>query len=112
MAAKRVETERAEEARIAQAVSAAEVCFSLYDSKILTRIQIQAELVSKTADILSLLRVRGAGIPNFITDDTERTAIYAATDALLGDDVERKHTVFNGFLFNAGNLNGVSCESP
>ena len=68
--------------------------------------------MSKTADILNLLRVRCAKIPSFITDDVERTAIYAAADALLGDDVERKHTVLNGFLFNAGNLNDVSCDSP
>ena len=68
--------------------------------------------MSKTADILNLLRVRRAGIPSFITDDVERTAIYAATDALPGDDVERKNTVLNGFLFNAGNLDGVSCKSP
>jgi len=68
--------------------------------------------MSKTADILNLLRVRGAEIPSFITDDVERTAIYAATDALLGDDVERKHAVLNGFLFDTGNLEGVSCESP
>jgi len=68
--------------------------------------------VSKTADILNLLRVRGAEIPSFIADDVEPTAIYPATDALLGDNVERKHTVLNGFLFNAGNLDGVSCESP
>ena len=68
--------------------------------------------MSKTADIVNLLRVRGADIPSFITDDVERTAIFAATDALLGDDVERKHTVLNGFLFNAGNLNDVSCDSP
>lgn len=68
--------------------------------------------MSKTADILNLLRVRGAEIPSIITDDVERTAIYAATDALLGDDVERKHSVLNGFLFDTGNLDGVSCESP
>ncbi|EDR10842.1 uncharacterized protein LACBIDRAFT_315731 [Laccaria bicolor S238N-H82] len=91
LAAKGVETEKAEETRIAQAVSAAE-----------------ARLVSETANILNLLRVRGAGIPSFITDDVERTVIYAAADALLGDDVERKHTVLNGFLFDAGNLDGVS----
>ncbi|KIK09725.1 hypothetical protein K443DRAFT_671049 [Laccaria amethystina LaAM-08-1] len=91
LAAKRVETEKAEKARIAQAVSAAE-----------------AKLVSKTADILNLLRLRGAEIPSFITDSVERTAIYAATDALLGDDVERKHTVLNGFLFDTGKLDGIS----
>ena len=68
--------------------------------------------MSKTADIVNLLRVRGADIPSFITDDVERTAIYAATDALLGDDVERKNAVLNGFLFDTGNLDGVSCEFP
>ena len=68
--------------------------------------------MSKTADIVNLLRVRGAEIPSFITDDVERAAIYTATDALLGDDVERKHAVLNGFLFDTGNLDGVSCKSP
>ena len=68
--------------------------------------------MSKTANILNLLHVRCAGIPSFITDDVECTAIYAATDALPGDDVERKNMVLNSFLFNAGNLDGISCKSP
>ncbi|PPQ63740.1 hypothetical protein CVT24_004249 [Panaeolus cyanescens] len=94
--AKRLEAEAAEKAKIASAVSAAE-----------------AKLVSQASALLNCLHLRqsvaaGASNISHIADENEVNALFAAGNALLGQDDEQKQNVLNGILFNKGSLDGVS----
>ncbi|PPQ97795.1 hypothetical protein CVT26_012840, partial [Gymnopilus dilepis] len=94
LAVKRAEAEKAEKARIADAVSAAE-----------------ASLLSKTNAILDLLRLRslaasGAFDVSTLADSIELSAFFAAADALLADDESRKQAAVKSLLFGQ-ELDGV-----
>ncbi|CAA7260598.1 unnamed protein product [Cyclocybe aegerita] len=90
--AKRLEVEKAEKARVAEAVSAAE-----------------AALISKTSDILHIFRLRSLLSTGALAiAEPEFTAIHAVTEALVAEDGEHKQAVLNGLLRGSGELNGVS----
>ncbi|KAF9443835.1 hypothetical protein P691DRAFT_763914 [Macrolepiota fuliginosa MF-IS2] len=94
LAAKRAEAEKAEKARIQEAVAAA-----------------QSSLLSKTGDILNLLRVHASISTGEVNASAisihEVTSIHAAADALLGQDSDRQQSVVAGFLLDEGDFDGI-----
>ncbi|TFK44212.1 hypothetical protein BDQ12DRAFT_717381 [Crucibulum laeve] len=97
LTAKRVEAEKAEKARIATAVSAAE-----------------ASLVSKASGLLDLLRVRSSlasgeiDLSALSVESAEGSALFSVADTLLGEDSERKRAALDGFLTGSGGFEGIS----
>ncbi|KAF8639510.1 hypothetical protein AX17_001415 [Amanita inopinata Kibby_2008] len=93
---KKLEAEKAEKARVAEAVSAAE------DAAIM-----------RTLDILNLLRIRSllaSGELDTLTlslEHEEGSAVFSVADTLLGDDEEKKKAVIDGFLQGSGDFNGI-----
>ncbi|KZT19916.1 hypothetical protein NEOLEDRAFT_1141431 [Neolentinus lepideus HHB14362 ss-1] len=95
-ALKLAEAKQAEEQRIAEAVAETERAY-----------------IAKTAELLSLIRLHSllsAGHPSTMAlqlDDAEGSAVYSATEVLLGDDHDGKHHVINGFFSSEGEFSGV-----
>ncbi|EPQ57440.1 hypothetical protein GLOTRDRAFT_110573 [Gloeophyllum trabeum ATCC 11539] len=96
-ALRRAEARRAEEQRIAEAIASTE-----------------REFISRTADMLAFLRLPNllsSGHPSALAlnlDDTEGTAVYSATEVLLGEDIDGKHHILNGLYSSEGEFNGVA----
>ncbi|KAF9010697.1 hypothetical protein BDQ17DRAFT_1397348 [Cyathus striatus] len=97
LALKRLETDKVEKARVAEAVSTA-----------------QASLAAKAVDLLNVIRLRSALASGELdtsavtSDGAEGSALFAIADALIGEDIDRKQTVINGFLFASGEFDGVA----
>ncbi|KAF8800281.1 hypothetical protein BYT27DRAFT_7200473 [Phlegmacium glaucopus] len=96
LTSKRIESEKADKARIATAVSTAELA-----------------LVSKLNDTVGLIRLRSLvvdGVVNIsnIADSNEIAAIVSAADALIAEDEERKQAAVNGLLSGTGDIAGSS----
>ncbi|KAH7927507.1 hypothetical protein BV22DRAFT_1031696 [Leucogyrophana mollusca] len=97
LAVKRAEAERAESARIAEAISATEVSCTGKTSSLLTLLRLHALLAS------------GNPLPVVLEfDDAEGSAIFSVADILLGEDGESKQSAISGLLSGQGELNGVS----
>ncbi|KAF8348403.1 hypothetical protein F5887DRAFT_647004 [Amanita rubescens] len=80
--AKKLETEKAQRARISDAVAAAE-----------------STLVTRMMDVLDLLRLRSLHASGeLVADQGEESTIHAIADALLGTDVEKKEAIIKDFL--------------
>ncbi|CAL1707036.1 unnamed protein product [Somion occarium] len=66
-----------------------------------------------TGDLLSFIRIHSlinAGHPAGLAlnlDELEDSAVYSATEALLGEDIENKAEVIRGFYSAEGDFNGV-----
>ncbi|KAG2016293.1 hypothetical protein CC2G_009471 [Coprinopsis cinerea AmutBmut pab1-1] len=95
LAVKRAEAERAEKGRIQSAVDTA-----------------QNNLLSKTSDLLNLLRARstvagGYADPSVFANELEHAAFFALVDAIVGEDGDRKQSAITGFLFGTGEFDGV-----
>ena len=72
-------------------------------------------MLSRIYDIVGLIRLRSLivdGVVNIsnIADSNEIGAIVSATDALVGEDEERKQTIINGLLYGTGDIAGSSCR--
>ncbi|RXW23512.1 hypothetical protein EST38_g2347 [Candolleomyces aberdarensis] len=97
LASKRLETEKTADARIRAAVEST-----------------QTDLITKTSSLLGLVGLRASFATGnfdgsaFFADDLERSAIFSITDALLGEDGERKQSAVNGFLLGTGDFDGVA----
>ncbi|KAF5351770.1 hypothetical protein D9756_007751 [Leucocoprinus leucothites] len=97
LAAKRADAERAEKARIQEAVVAA-----------------QSTLLAKIGDALNLLRFRTSlangeiNTTSLLMQGEEATAIYSAADALLGQDGDVKQAALAALLLGEGDWEGVS----
>jgi len=76
---------------------------------LLTLNQLQTTITNKTSDILSILRLRSLIAAGGVDSVPEGAAIFAAADALLGEDVEAKNAVLNGFLSAEGEFASVPC---
>ncbi|KDR74988.1 hypothetical protein GALMADRAFT_268537 [Galerina marginata CBS 339.88] len=95
LTAKRHEADKAEKARIADAVSSAE-----------------AALVSKTNGVLDLLRLRSSLASGLVdissnVEAVEIAALISVADALVGEDEERKQTTVKSLLFGQ-DVDGIS----
>ncbi|KAG5643447.1 hypothetical protein DXG03_000920 [Asterophora parasitica] len=88
---RRVETEKAEKTRIADAISATEHAFT-----------------SKFSEILDVLRLRSLVASGALDPSPESNAVLIAGDVLLGDDVDSKQGVLSGLLSGEGEFEGVS----
>ncbi|KAF9462273.1 hypothetical protein BDZ94DRAFT_1290334 [Collybia nuda] len=88
---KRLEADRIEKTRIADAVSVAAVSIS-----------------SKTADVLDVLRLRSLLVAGELESFPESATIFAVGAVLLGSDSESKQAVLGGLLSGAGEFEGVS----
>ncbi|KAJ2922494.1 hypothetical protein H1R20_g14596, partial [Candolleomyces eurysporus] len=97
LASKRLETEKSADARIRAAIEST-----------------QTDLITKTSSLLGLVGLRASfATANFdgsafFADDLERSAIFSITDALLGEDGERKQSAVKGFLLGTGDFEGVA----
>ncbi|KAH7913449.1 hypothetical protein BJ138DRAFT_1146015 [Hygrophoropsis aurantiaca] len=97
LAIKRVELERTESARIADAITATEVSYAEKTSALLTLLRLHGLLAS------------GNSLPVVLEfDEAEGSAIFSAADVLLGEDGETKQSVISGLLSGQGEFNGVS----
>lgn len=61
------------------------------------------------SDLLSFLRLRSLFTTGELESTVDSTAIFAAGDALLGEDAESKEAVLGGFLSGSGEFEGVPC---
>ncbi|EGO00239.1 hypothetical protein SERLA73DRAFT_168035 [Serpula lacrymans var. lacrymans S7.3] len=95
--AQRAEAERAEKARIVAAVSATENSYTLKTSGLLTLLRLHSILASGHPPPASLN-----------LDESEGSAIFSTTEALLGEEGELKQSVVSGILSGVGDFNGVS----
>lgn len=96
LTAKRIEAEKADKLRIANAISTVETA-----------------LISRVYDIVGLIRLRSLIVDgvvdiSHIADSNEIAAIISAADALVAEDEERKQAVINGFLSGTGDIAGSS----
>ncbi|TFK54356.1 hypothetical protein OE88DRAFT_1717542 [Heliocybe sulcata] len=95
-ALKAVKARQAEEQRIAEAVAETERAYA-----------------ARTAELLALIRLPSllsAGHPSTTAlqlDDAEGSAVYSATDVLLGEDHDGKQHIISGFFTSEGEFNGV-----
>ena len=77
----------------------------------------QSVWAERTTDIFLLLRLRSllaSGASDLQTshiEEAEMAAIFSASDNLLGDNVETKQAILNGFLFRQGDFEGISCRA-
>ncbi|KAJ8518125.1 hypothetical protein ONZ45_g4737 [Pleurotus djamor] len=96
LASKRLETEKAEKARIAAAAADA-----------------QRATVAKTSDLITLLRIRSllsSADPEVLglgVQAQEADALFALSDALLGSTGDVKQSVLDGYFSGVGDFDGV-----
>ncbi|PCH43727.1 hypothetical protein WOLCODRAFT_26153 [Wolfiporia cocos MD-104 SS10] len=96
-AAKQAEAARAERKRLAEAVAASEAS--------------QQEKIAKLVEFIRLRDLLAAGHPataHLDLNETEHIAIYSVTNALLGEESERKVELIQGFVSEDGEVHGVS----
>lgn len=111
---KRLEAERAEKARIDNIVSSDRVRRHILVI-IIHLIFLQATLITRTSDIFNILRLRsllnsgGFDISSPV-ESSEVSALFSVSDALLGEDLERRQMVISGLLHGIGDFEGVSCR--
>ncbi|KAF9526524.1 hypothetical protein CPB83DRAFT_857672 [Crepidotus variabilis] len=96
IASRRLEAEKADKARVADAVIAAETA-----------------LVQKTNEVFELLRLRsslntGASDISSLADSAEISTLYSVADILLSEDAEQRHSTLNGLLRGIGSHGTVS----
>ncbi|KAG6828808.1 hypothetical protein H0H92_006690 [Tricholoma furcatifolium] len=91
LAAKRTDAEKAEKARISEAVATAETT-----------------LTGNFSKVLEVLRLRSLLAAGQTEAFPESGAVYAAGDILLGDDAANQEAVLTGLLSGNGELEGVS----
>ncbi|KAJ7594568.1 hypothetical protein C8J56DRAFT_927057 [Mycena floridula] len=90
---KKLEAEKAEQQRIAEAVGV-----------------VEKSVAAKTHNMFALLRLRqllATGDIPLTLEQSEATAVFGASDALLGPDDEARQAVVDGFLFGRGDLEGI-----
>lgn len=112
---KRIEADKAEKSRIADAVSAAEVSFINVGDNTPVELRLKASVAAKTSELLNFLRLRAlltSGELEVLTSSlnhAEGAAVFSAADTLLSEDGESKQVVLNGFLSGVGEFEGVTC---
>ncbi|THH05020.1 hypothetical protein EW146_g10014 [Bondarzewia mesenterica] len=95
-ALKLIETERAEEQRIAEAIAEARMLHTTRTSSILNFIRLHSLLVSSHPAVSSLN-----------IDEAEIPTLYAAVEHLLGDENPFKQDLISGLLSGEGEFQGV-----
>ncbi|KAF8070001.1 hypothetical protein FPV67DRAFT_1485758 [Lyophyllum atratum] len=88
---KRIEAEKAERQRIADATLTTELA-----------------IMAKFADVLDVLRLRSSLTSGQLESFPESGSIFVASDILLGDDTDSKEAVLNGLVSGKGALEGVT----
>jgi hypothetical protein len=109
LSVKRLEADKAEKARITDAVSAAQVSHHLNAGDLYQTFILQASITSKTSDMLDVLRLRSLLAAGELESFSESAAILAAGGVLLSENSESRQAVLNGFLSGAGEFEGVPC---
>jgi hypothetical protein len=110
---KRIEAENAEKAKVVAATLEAEVRdVSLFSSPITDHLYLirKAIITNKASDLLTVFRLRSLLANAGVDSIPEGTAVFAATDILLGEDGEAKAAVLNGFLSGEGEFESVPCK--
>ncbi|KAL0956683.1 hypothetical protein HGRIS_002811 [Hohenbuehelia grisea] len=93
---KRVEAEKAEKARLADAVASTERASIAKTSEILTLIRLSSLLSSSDPSVLSLE-----------LQEAESHAVFSISEALFGEDLDARQTILDGYFSGVGDHNGV-----